>query len=106
MEVGFAAGVGVPIFSTNAPGDLTLREYVTVVPALSEALHRAEGRHRSTRREGILIDPHASVEDAHEILERIKDALTYGKAVVEATPSLYQHVAELDEKIALPTRVQ
>src|SRR5664279_4026678 len=28
MEVGFAAAVGVPIFSTHAPSDLTLRQYV------------------------------------------------------------------------------
>src|ERR1700752_3168157 len=27
-EVGFAAAIGVPIFTTHAPGDLTLREYV------------------------------------------------------------------------------
>src|SRR5450759_2559536 len=32
MEVGFAAAAGVPIFSTHAPSDLTLRQYVTTVP--------------------------------------------------------------------------
>src|ERR1700685_3210559 len=34
MEVGFAAAARVPIFATRAPSDLTLREYVTVVPTL------------------------------------------------------------------------
>src|SRR6266851_1855021 len=38
LEVGFAAAVGVPIFATHAPGDLTLREYVTIVPTLSAAV--------------------------------------------------------------------
>src|SRR5712692_4874871 len=32
MEVGFAAAVGVPIFSTHLPSDLTLRQYVTTIP--------------------------------------------------------------------------
>src|SRR6266481_5836123 len=32
MEVGFAAAAGVPIFSNHAPTDLTLREYVVIVP--------------------------------------------------------------------------
>src|ERR1035438_3372174 len=31
MEVGFAAAIGVPIFSTHAPSDLTLRQYVNTV---------------------------------------------------------------------------
>ena len=61
MEVGFAAAVGVPIYATHSPGDLTLREYVTILPALSDALHSAKVSSRSRHREGILIDPHASV---------------------------------------------
>src|ERR1700684_573288 len=32
MEIGFAAGASVPIFATRPPSDLTLREYVSVVP--------------------------------------------------------------------------
>src|SRR5260370_5223740 len=32
MEVGFAAAVGVPIFASLAPSDLTPRRYVVVVP--------------------------------------------------------------------------
>src|SRR5271166_6442398 len=38
MEVGFAAAAGVPILSIHVPDDLTLREYVTVVPTLAGAL--------------------------------------------------------------------
>src|ERR1035437_10012320 len=86
MEVGFAAAIGVPIFATRAPSDLTLREYVAIVPTLSDALRKAEAGSRSRRREGILIDPHASVEEAHKLLEQIKAALTRGGGLVEPSP--------------------
>src|SRR5947207_2533870 len=56
MEVGFAAAAAVPIFSTCAPSDLTLREYVIIVPALSRAVREVEARPASRHREGILID--------------------------------------------------
>src|SRR6202140_4137294 len=71
MEVGFAAAVGVPIFSTHAPSDLTLRHYVTTIPTLAEALRMVAANSLPRRKEGMLIDPHASVEQAHQILERI-----------------------------------
>lgn len=32
MEVGYAAAIGVPIFATQTPLDLTLQQYVNVVP--------------------------------------------------------------------------
>lgn len=38
MEIGFAAAMRIPIFATHAPSDSTLREYVTIVATLSEAL--------------------------------------------------------------------
>src|SRR5882724_1081064 len=55
MEVGFAAAAGVPIFSNHAPTDLTLREYVVIVPTLGEAAQRIAASSRFTRCEGILI---------------------------------------------------
>src|ERR1035438_10216265 len=64
MEIGFAAAANVPIFSTCAPSDLTLREYVNTVRTLSEAVRKVEARSPNRRRGGILIDPHASVEEA------------------------------------------
>jgi hypothetical protein len=77
MEIGFAAATGVPVLGEHAPMDLTLRQYVTLVPSLVDALRRQDviaGGHR--RDEGILIDPHASVEKAHVVLERINRDLT------------------------------
>jgi hypothetical protein len=106
MEVGFAAAAGVPILATRAPSDLTLREYVVIVPTLSEALRKAQASSRSRRREGILIDPHASVEEAHKILERIRTALTCGDGLVEPAPRVYADLADLQGTLALPTSVQ
>lgn len=105
MELGFAAAEGIPIFSTHAPGDLTLREYVTVVPTLEDALRRVASIPRSIAREGILIDPHASIEEAHDILDRISDTFTNGRRLADTEPSLFRQIAVLHQKIALPTRV-
>jgi len=106
MEVGFAAAVGVPIFAPHAPGDLTLREYVIIVHTLSEAVRKVKARSRSRLREGILIDPHASVEEAHEMLEGIKTTLTRGSGLGEQAPRVYGDLADLRRKLALPTSVQ
>jgi hypothetical protein len=106
MEVGYAAHAGIPIFGTRAPTDLTLREYVIVVPSLATAVHKVETSFRPRRGDGLLIDPHASVEEAHGMLERIKTTLTCGSGLGEATPRVYGDLADLREKLGLPTRVQ
>jgi hypothetical protein len=71
LEVGYAIRAGVPVFATHAPDDLTLRQYVTVVPSLKEALRTVAASPRSRRTEGLLINPHASLEEAHHVLERV-----------------------------------
>jgi len=106
MEVGGAAMSGVPVFATRAPADLTLREYVTVVPTLAEALRIGEASSRPRRPEGLLIDPHASVEEAHYILERIEAALTRANGSGEPAPSVHRDVANLRARLALPTYLQ
>ena len=106
MEVGFAAAVGVPILATCAPSDLTLREYVTIVPTLSAALSRVEASSRPRRPEGVLIDPHASMEEAHYILERIETALTRQDNSREPADVVCRGVADLHTKLGLPTYLQ
>jgi hypothetical protein len=104
MEVGFAAAVQVPIFTTHVPGDLTLREYVTVVPTIAAALRQVQASTLPPRRqEGILINPHASVQEAHDILERVGRALTRQNYSGDLP---HRDLADLRTKIALPTRVQ
>jgi len=106
MEVGFAAAAGVPIFATRAPSDLTLREYVTIVPTLSEASRAVTAISWPRRPEGVLIDPHASVEEAHDILERIEAALTQANGFGEPAYRAYRDLADLQTKLRLPTSVQ
>jgi hypothetical protein len=103
MEVGFAAAIGVPIYSTHAPSDLTLRQYVTIVPTLAEALRMLAVNSRTRRTEGVLIDPHASVEEAHRTLGRIETALTSSHRVGEPPRRVYHEIAELQATLRLPT---
>lgn len=105
MEIGYAAGAGIPIFATRAPLDLTLREYVTVVPSVSEALRIVAANARPRQPESMLIDPHTSLEEAHEILERIES--TFAKnGSRDGDDCVYRHVRMLQAKLALPRFMQ
>jgi len=106
MEIGYAAGAGIPMFAVHAPTDLTLREYVTVVPNISAAMRRIEVSSRPERSPGILIDPHASVEQAHDVLERIKSALTHRARPSISAHAIYTDLDQLRSSVALPTCVQ
>jgi len=106
MEVGFAAAVGVPIFSTRAPSDLTLRQYVTTIPTLAESLRMVAANSRPRRKEGVLIDPHATVEEAHQVLERIETALTSSRGTDELARGVGREMAELRTRLRMPTYVQ
>jgi hypothetical protein len=106
MEIGYAAAAGVPIFATHAPNDLTMREYVTVVHALSDALRRVAASARPKRSEGLLIDPHASVEEAHDILERIETVLTRRNSSREPSEVVYRGVARVQTALGLPACLQ
>jgi nucleoside 2-deoxyribosyltransferase len=106
MELGYAAAKGIPLFATRAPSDLTLREYVSIVRTLSDAVRRVEAIARPRHSEGLLIDPHASVAEAHDILERIKIRLTRENGLGDAASRIYHDVADLQTKIGLPTYIQ
>jgi hypothetical protein len=106
MEVGFAAAAGVPIFSTHAPGDLTLRQYVTIARTLAEAVRVVAANVRPRRHEGMLIDPHASVEEAHHILERIDTTLTRSSGGAEPARRICREMADLQTALSMPTRTQ
>jgi hypothetical protein len=106
MEVGFAAAARVPIFAIRPPSDLTLREYVTIVSSLQEAVRRVEASSRPRSPEGIFIDPHASVEEAHHILEHIETGLRCPNSVSEPARQVYSDVADLRTLLALPAHMQ
>jgi len=103
MEIGYAAGAGVPIFAEHAPSDLTLREYVTVVPSLGEAVSIAGSRPRKTSPAGILIDPHASFEKVHRTLDRIEVALTCPSGIGDPVRQVHRDIASLHATLTLPT---
>ena len=105
MEIGYAAGAGVPIYATRGPYDLTLREYVTIVPSVEEAVRRAK-QVPAERRTGLLIDPHVSIERAQYVLEKIKDPLTCSYDSLSQTSEVYTAVSDLQGLLKLPTRIQ
>ncbi len=106
MEIGYAAAVGVPIFATQTPCDLTLRQYVKVVPTLAEAVNMINSRLRQSYPEGILIDPRASVEQAHHLLERIEGELTRPFGSSSRVHRVHRDAAKLQAMLVLPTHVQ
>jgi hypothetical protein len=95
MEIGYAAGAGIPIFALNAPTDLTLREYVTVVPSLVDAVRRVEASGRPRRNEGLLIDPRASLEEAQNVLERMQATFTERRNSADTAPRFYEQLSKL-----------
>ena len=106
MEIGFAAAVGVPIFATRAPLDLTLRQYVAIVPTIHEAIGVVGGGKRPRQREGLLIDPHASIEHAHRVLDQIGSSVARVSDPDESASRLHRQMSELTAALHLPTYLQ
>ncbi len=107
MEIGFAAGAGVEIFASRAPSDLTLREYVTIVPSIEQAIARISARPLAVRRsKGILIDPRASIARAHCDLELLQSALTSQSAHSDSAAVVRRQVSNLQATLRLPTSIQ
>ena len=102
MEIGFAAAVGVPVYSTHAPSDLTLRQYVTTLTSLGEAVRAASSNSPAKSSEGILIDPHASVEEAHRILERVEAMMTRQGVFNEPERAIRSEMTNLQTTLKLP----
>ncbi len=106
MEICAATDAGVPVFAIRMPTDITLREYVSVVPSLSEAIRRAEANPRPHRPQGILLDPHASVEEAHTILEQVKAALTQCNGRQDMAVGVYRDLGRVRTMLASPSVLQ
>lgn len=102
MEIGAARVANVPIFSTVAPSDVTLREYVTTVPSISEAIQQVMAAARPKNAPSVLIDPHASIEEAHMMLERIEFSLTRSNFRDDPAPRVYGDLAKLRGKLKIP----
>jgi hypothetical protein len=85
MEVGFAVAVGTPVFSSEVPTDLTLRQYVTASPSVEDTVQVMKRTNRANRALGdvsVFLDPTAAIQEAHDDLERIaRELTTYGESL-------------------------
>jgi len=74
MELGFAVGSDVPVLGLHRPSDLTLRQYVRTVPYLRRAVATMQQVAASEPQtlDRLLIDPYHSIEEAHQILDRMR----------------------------------
>lgn len=105
MEVGFAVANGVSIFSTGRPGDLTLRQYVHQVGHMRLAVEAMTSRVAVERRQDtFLIDPRASIERAHTILERLHEQVmtSPGEIAGETDGRIRAGQAEIVALVGLP----
>lgn len=76
MEIGFAAAHGVPVYCCEVPMDLTVRQWVTTVAGLAEALTRTEGRAAGAAPAGaILLDPEGAIRESHDDLQIAEEGL-------------------------------
>jgi hypothetical protein len=103
MEIGYAAASGVPVYSIHAPTDLTLRQYVKIVPSIQAAIDISQYQPARRREEGILVDPRASIAEAHALLERIEKALTRRVEAIDPAHQVRRDFASLQAKLVLPT---
>jgi len=103
MELGYAAGAGVPIYTNHSPDDITLREYVSVVPSIDEAIRLADVHPQRNRPEGLLIDPHASIERARDLLDVIAAELERPSGYFDTALRVHRGTNEIANVIALPT---
>lgn len=82
MEIGYAVAKGTPVFASEVPADLTLRQYVKTLRTPREALRVLDGeRHpgpTSDPTANVLLDVSGAVDLAHRDLDQVKAALSSG----------------------------
>jgi hypothetical protein len=80
MEIGYAVANGTPVFASEVPVDLTLRQYVTTLPSPSDALRRVQAGNQPAAAPpdpaNILLDPSGTISLAHRELDGLELALS------------------------------
>jgi hypothetical protein len=72
MEIGFAVARQTPVFSTEVPSDLTIRQYVIVVEDVASAVRQASTlKDPVAARPTALLDPELALAGAHDDLDLI-----------------------------------
>ena len=106
MEIGYAVAVGTPVFASEVPLDLTMRQYVTPLRHPEDALRAV--RQQATRKSAIranrhvLLDPESTIEAAHDDLERI--AVELSGAGEPANTRVVEAAGRLEASVARPLR--
>lgn len=106
MEINEAKNAGVPVFAARAPNDSTVREYVSTISSLTEAVSQAKALARPRHAEGILIDPHASVQEAHAILEQVDAMLTRRNSLDDPACRIYRNIAQVRTILGTGSQIQ
>jgi nucleoside 2-deoxyribosyltransferase len=75
MELGFAVAKEVPVFSVTPPQDLTMRQFVRVVPSMRDALATVRARPDTAKLRSGLVDPAAVIARAQDQLGLIDEIL-------------------------------
>jgi hypothetical protein len=104
LEIGAAITAQVPVFASRLPSDITLREYVTLVPNIRAALKAVSTLPQREHYQGLLIDPNPTIEQAHRILEHLREVLTTRNN--PPAGAVYRDISTLKQKLALPTYTQ
>jgi hypothetical protein len=105
LEMGFALANGIRIFSADVPLDLTLRQYVSLVPHLRWAV-QIQMHQRPTFRQPLLVDPLSTIETAQQHLETLRDAfgssISGGELTANRIRRERRKLAEIFEEVGRP----
>jgi hypothetical protein len=63
-------------------------------------------RPQPLRSEGVLINPHASIEEVHQVLERIEIALTNQDGTGDPALLVHREMTGIQHRLRLPTCIQ
>lgn len=104
LEMGFAIASGVPIYGSNLPPDLTLRQYVRVAPSIREALRAVTAHSPQPPRPSLLLEPDQVIDGAHDGLEQLRSLLHSNLSWLQRdiAPDVIARQSELNRSLVLP----
>ena len=100
LELGFAVASGVPVYGKDLPSDLTMRQYVTRVGCIQDAVSRVQRRVDKDDLDSvsILVDPLTASTRAHAGIERLGGLLTSARDA-GSSERLHQAVDEARSQV-------
>jgi hypothetical protein len=96
LEVGSALAHGIPVFGTTPPNDLTLRQYVSIVSSVRDAVSAVVALVPEASAPGLLLDPYGVADRVHDQVDRIRQHLLTPSSVYgEDDPAVRSITADL-----------